>query len=78
MSTPGFHYFMSRTRKQFSNMLDRLPPLTPAPLPSEPSASPAPVTPVTEAEEEPEFQVSSWGCEAKALFKFGTCDSAFC
>ena len=48
---------MSRTRDKFSHMIANLPPLTPAPPPSEPSATPAPVTPVAEIEAEPEFQV---------------------
>ncbi|KAL5264612.1 hypothetical protein ACHWQZ_G005633 [Mnemiopsis leidyi] len=54
----GFHYFMSRTKDRFSSLLDKLPPLTPAPAPSETTAPPTPVTPaIIETEEEPEFQI---------------------
>ena len=54
----GFHYFMSRTRDKFSSLIETLPPLTPAPVPSEATAPPTPVSPAAEeTEEEPEFQV---------------------
>ncbi|XP_063675523.1 sperm-associated antigen 17-like isoform X5 [Bolinopsis microptera] len=52
----GFHYFISRTKDRFPTLLEKLPPLTPAPAPSEATAPPTPVTPAAEeAVEEPEF-----------------------